>query len=40
MRWLNKICDSGYRGQYRVWMSAGELDIEERILMTRTEYFF
>jgi hypothetical protein len=26
--------------EYKGWMSAGESDIEERILMTRTEYSF
>jgi hypothetical protein len=28
------------RRWYRVWMGAGEIDIEDRISMIRTEYSF
>ena len=30
----------GIEDGYRVWMGTGELGIEEKILMTRTKYFF
>jgi hypothetical protein len=30
----------GIDDEYRVWMSAGEMSLEERILLTRIEYSF
>jgi hypothetical protein len=30
----------GIEDEYRVWMSAGEISLEERILLTRTKYSF
>jgi hypothetical protein len=30
----------GIEDEYRVWMGAGEMSLEERIFLTRTEYSF